>query len=119
MTSTVLTLLSSAELTWGYQPNVEAGEDIRIVSVGPGAQWPVELPERTDFWFFDLKVLYVLCYDGVGRWLGAERVTDPATVERACRWRETALRLAVPWRSYIERHAQLMERLPRGRINAS
>ncbi len=28
------------ELTWGYQPNVDAGEDIGIVPVPPGNPWP-------------------------------------------------------------------------------
>jgi hypothetical protein len=46
------------ELTWGYQPNVEAGEDIRIIPVAVGQQWPPELPKLTDFWLFDLSVLY-------------------------------------------------------------
>ena len=66
------------ELTWGYQPNVDAGEDIRIVPVPMGQQWPPELPERTDFWLFDFSVLYALRYHQNGAWLVTEEVTDPA-----------------------------------------
>jgi hypothetical protein len=106
------------ELTWGYQPNVEAGEDIRIVAVTVGRQWPPELPERTDFWLFDLSVLFALRYDQNGAWLATEEVTAPATVEQACAWRETALHRALPWRRYIDMHPQLIESLP-GRHRAS
>lgn len=101
------------ELTWGYQPNVDAGEDIRIVPVAVGQQWPRELPERTDFWLFDLTVLYTLRYDQDGAWLATDEVTDPAAIEQACVWREAALHHALPWRRYIDSHPQLVESLPR------
>jgi hypothetical protein len=100
------------ELTWGYQPNVAAGEDIGIVAVPAGASWPAELPERTDFWFFDITVLYALRYDQDGSWLGAEQVTEPAAIEKARRWREAAIRLATPWRRYIDAHHQLAGFVP-------
>jgi hypothetical protein len=89
------------ELTWGYQPNVEAGEQIGIIPVPPGKQWPLELPKRTDFWLFDLTVLYVLRYDENGAWHSTEQVTELVAIEAARRWREAALRLAVPWREYL------------------
>lgn len=101
------------ELTWGYQPNVDAGEDIRIVPVPMGQQWPPELPERTDFWLFDFSVLYALRYNQNGAWLTTEEVTDPAAIEQACVWREAALQRALPWRRYLDGHPQLIERLPR------
>jgi len=43
------------ELTWSYQPNVAAGEDIGIVPVPPGDPRHSGLPERTDFWLFDFS----------------------------------------------------------------
>ncbi len=95
------------ELTWGYQPNVEAGEDIGIVPVAPGDPWPSELPQRTDFWLFDLSVLYALRYDPDGSWIAAEQVTARAAIHQARRWRETALQLATPWRRYIDSHPEL------------
>ncbi len=107
------------ELTWGYQPNVEAGEDIGIISVTVGQQWPPELPESTDFWLFDLNVLYALRYDQDGAWLATEEVTDPVAIEQAGIWREAALKRAVPWRSYIDLHPPLAESLPGRRPGAA
>ncbi len=107
------------ELTWGYQPNVEAGEDIGIIPVIGGQQWPPELPELTDFWLFDFSVLYALRYDQDGTWLATEHVTDRAAIEQACVWREAALRHAVPWRRYIDGRPPLVESLPGGRSSSS
>ncbi|MFZ0119204.1 MAG: DUF6879 family protein [Pseudonocardiaceae bacterium] len=92
------------ELNWGYAPNDKAGERIGIIPVPPGEPWPTELPERTDFWLFDLTVLYVLRYDQNGAWHSTEQVTEPGAIEQARRWREAALRLAVPWRDYVAAH---------------
>jgi hypothetical protein len=107
------------ELTWGYQPNVEAGEDIKIVPVAPGDLWPSELPQGTDFWLFDFSVLYALRYGQDGTWLAAEEVTEPTAIEQACRWRETALRLAMPWRRYLDVHPDLARIVPPGEPRAS
>ncbi|MDQ2881172.1 MAG: hypothetical protein M3Y48_08000 [Actinomycetota bacterium] len=95
------------ELTWGYQPNVAAGEDIGIVLVRPGDPWPSGLPERTDFWLFDFSVLYALRYDQDGSWIAAEQVTERAAIQQARDWRETAIQLAMPWRAYIDSHPPL------------
>lgn len=95
------------ELTWSYRPNVEAGELIGIVAVLPGEPWPIELPQRTDFWLFDHSVLYGTRYDQDNAWRSTERVTDPAAIKAARHWREAALRLAVPWRDYIAAHPPL------------
>lgn len=89
------------ELTWGYAPNVAAGEDIRIVPVGLGEAWPADLP-RHDFWLFDTAELYATCYHPDGTtWLGVERIRNSDDVLLACQWRETALDLGVPWERYI------------------
>ncbi|MGH3869601.1 MAG: DUF6879 family protein [Pseudonocardiaceae bacterium] len=95
------------ELTWGYQPNVTAGEYIGIIPVPPGHRWPRGLPEQTDFWIFDLGVLYELRYHPDGSWIAAEQVTEPAAIQQACRWREAALGLATPWRSYVNSNPEL------------
>ncbi|MGH3937593.1 MAG: DUF6879 family protein [Pseudonocardiaceae bacterium] len=34
------------ELTWGYEPNVAAGEDVRIIPVGQGGSWPDDVPQH-------------------------------------------------------------------------
>ena len=107
------------ELTWSYQPNRDAGEDIGIVPVPPGDPWPCGLPERTDFWMFDFSVLYELRYDPNGSWIAAEQVTEWAAIEQARRWRETAIQLATPWRLYIDSHPQLAKIVPQGELRTS
>jgi Family of unknown function (DUF6879) len=87
------------ELTWAYEPNADAGEDIRIIPVAEG-QWPFDLP-RLDFWLFDSSVLYAMVYEPDGTWLGAEPVSDPERVVQACHWRDAALYHSTPWREYI------------------
>jgi hypothetical protein len=106
------------ELTWGYLPNVEAGEEIGIIPVPPGKPWPAELPERTDFWLFDLTVLYAMRYDRANAWMATEQVTKPRAIEQARRWREAALRLAVPWHDYIDSHPQLARIVSEGDLAA-
>lgn len=106
----------SFELTWAYEPNVAAGEDIRIVPVEAGQQWPEELPEATDFWLFDSHELYAMHYATDGTWLGTEPVSDPARIVQACAWRDAALHLGVPWATYIAQRphlARYVESLPR------
>ncbi len=97
---------------------VEAGERIGIVAVPPGEPWPTELPKRTDFWLFDLTMLYVMSYDPSNAWLGTERVTEPSAIEQARRWRAAALRLAQPWQDYIARHPQLTRIVSDGHLAA-
>jgi hypothetical protein len=99
------------ELTWAYQPNVAAGEDIRIISVGEGEPWPPSLPEGTDFWLFDSTHLYAMQYTPDGAWLGTEPVSDPARIVQACAWRDAALHYGSPWASYIAQHPELARRM--------
>lgn len=100
------------ELTWGYEPNAQAGEDIRIVPVHD--DWPHELPQH-DYWLFDAATLYEMHYDADGTWLGIEHVTDPAVIVEACAWRDAALHLGIPWQSYVRDHPGLAEHLSFGR----
>lgn len=97
-----LTEYMSFELTWGYAPNVAAGEDIRIVPVTGGESWPGGLPLGTDFWMFDDATVYAMSYDPAGTWLGADLKTDPADVAAAATWRDKALHLGIPWVDYIQ-----------------
>lgn len=106
------------ELTWGYAPSVEAGEDIRIVPVREGEGWPLDVPRR-DFWLFDARELYDMHYDPDGMWLGVELVTDPARVAAACHWRDAALHHAVPWRQYMQARPQLAAHLAGKTLRAS
>ena len=88
------------ELEWSYPPNIEAGEDIRILPTRSG-EWP-KLP-RHDYWLFDSSDLWVMEYadDGTFRWI--ERIDNPAMIVRHAYWRDTALHQAIPYRDYMHR----------------
>ena len=92
------------ELGWSYPPNVDVGEDIRILPTQPG-RWPA-LP-RHDYWLFDSSDLWVMEYaeDGAFRWI--EQVDAPAVIVRHAYWRDAALHQAIPYRDYMRR-AQLL-----------
>ncbi|MGH3915355.1 MAG: DUF6879 family protein [Pseudonocardiaceae bacterium] len=98
------------ELTWGYEPNAAAGEDIRIIPLDQGDPWPQDVP-RHDYWLFDSAGLYDMHYDSDGVWLGAERVTDPVKIVNACRGRDAALHLGTAWATYVGGKPQLAHQL--------
>ena len=91
------------EINWGYAPNAQAGEDIRILRVGEG-----ELPElgTEDFWLFDEALVVRMLYGPNGEWPGQAVLTDdPAIVADCERKRDLALSLAVPLGDYLKEHA--------------
>ncbi|MBA2324724.1 MAG: hypothetical protein H0V92_12175 [Pseudonocardiales bacterium] len=96
------------ELTWGYPPHVQVGEDVRILDLTAG--WPDELPRR-DFHLFDNCELYDAHYAEDGTWLGVERITDPARAVAACHWRAALWHRAVPLAAYLARHPDLAARV--------
>ncbi|MGH3793828.1 MAG: DUF6879 family protein [Pseudonocardiaceae bacterium] len=98
------------ELTWGYEPNVAAGEDVRIIAIAEDDPWPGDLPQR-DYWLFDSSKLYDMHYDSDGVWLGAEHVTDPTKIVDACRWRDAALHSGTPWSVYVRSKPHLVRHL--------
>lgn len=104
-----LTAAMQEELTAGYEGNVAAGEDIRIISVGRG-DWPDNVP-HADFWLFDSSLLYAMDYEPDGTWAGARRIADWEKIVYACCWRDAALHRAVPWHAYIESRPDLRRRL--------
>jgi hypothetical protein len=104
-----LTPAMQEELTAGYEGNVAAGEDIRIIPTGPG-DWPDNVP-RTDFWLFDSSLLYAMDYEPDGTWAGARRVTDWQKIVYACCWRDAALHRAIPWHAYIAARPDLQRQL--------
>jgi hypothetical protein len=91
------------EIEWSYGPNVAAGEDIRVLPGQPGA---LGLPDH-DYWLFDSRDLWVMEYDGDGRFLHAEQVSDPAVIVDHNYWRDKALSLAMPYVGYMNRAAAL------------
>jgi hypothetical protein len=105
-----LTAAMVEELTAGYEGNVAAGEDIRIIPVMDGTAGPADLP-RQDFWLFDSSKLYVMHYGPDGLWVGAQRIHDPQAIVDACRARDAALNGAIPWNDYIAGHPDLQRRL--------
>lgn len=104
------------ELTWAYGRNAAAGEDIRIIPVR-GDDWPDDLPPRgTDYWLFDSREVFEQQYADDGTWLGSRQITDPARVVSACAWRDVALHLGTPWRTYIGSRPELRDRLGRSTV---
>ena len=80
--------------------NVEAGEDIRIVSADQATE--LGLPDH-DFWLFDNTQVVRMHFDASG-FVGGEMITDPGTVARHRAWRDIAWTHAVPYRQYRETH---------------
>lgn len=95
----------------GYAPNVEAGEDIRIIPVHDRGHWPTDVPQH-DYWLFDSNELYDQHYDADGWWLGTELIRDPERIVDACRWRDAALHQAMPWKDYVTRRPELAQQMP-------
>jgi hypothetical protein len=97
------------ELTEGYEGNVAAGEDIRIIGVQQG-DWPDGIPHQ-DFWLFDSQRLFVQQYDEAGKYIGVLQAEDPGQILSACHVRDAALHRAMPWRAYIGSRLELQTRL--------
>jgi len=93
------------ELEWSYPPNVEAGEDIRVLATIPDElRTPGRIP---DYWLFDSSDLWVMDYADDGSFLCAEQVDDPALIVQHARWRDAALHHAIPYHDYMRRSGQL------------
>jgi hypothetical protein len=85
-----------------YVPNVEAGEDVRLIPV-PGGTWPAGVP-RHDFWLFDDEHLWLMDYSPTGALEAVRLVDDPVVVAEHRRWRDTAVASSVPLDSYEAAH---------------
>lgn len=98
------------ELTWAYAPNVAAGEHVGIIAVGEDKPWPVPFRPEYDYWLVDDR-LYEMQYadDDARSWIGVQPVVDYdwQRLHRARVWRDVALDVAVPWRTYIESRPEL------------
>jgi hypothetical protein len=105
-----LTAYMRFELTWAYAPNVDAGEHIAIIAVDDSTPWPKPFPQDYDFWLLD-DHLYEMEYasDAARSWIGVHPVDDQdrTRIHRARVWRDVALDVAVPWRTYIESRPEL------------
>lgn len=83
-----------------YQQNAAAGENIQLIPV-TASTWPDELPRDTDFWLFDDAEVWDMRYDPDGRFLEATRSDSHSHIVDCRRWRDEALRLAVPLANYV------------------
>jgi hypothetical protein len=81
------------ELDWGYPDNITAGEDIRILELGPDDGTALH-----DFWLFDDLTVVRLEYDGAGRFIRPVAASDDAA--NYCRVRDLVLPPAVPFSGY-------------------
>jgi hypothetical protein len=85
---------------WGYPGNVEAGEDIRILELGPGDElpWIPDPEEGYDFWIFDAVTVVRMEYDAEGRFIGPVDASANEVPFIACR--DWAMFRAVPFSDY-------------------
>lgn len=90
------------ECAWSYEHTVAAGEDVRILPV-PKGEWPSGLPHY-DYWLFDSSLLVAMYYDEHGTFLSAEMVDEPAEIVKANYWRDMAVAMAVPYRTFAGRY---------------
>jgi Family of unknown function (DUF6879) len=96
------------ELEWSYPPNIEAGEDIRIL---PASQVPAGDLSRLgvigDYWLFDSSDLWVMSYNPDGAFRYIEQVSDPGRIVARAYWRDAALHYAIPYADYMRRRELL------------
>lgn len=92
-----------------YAPNVQAGEDVRIIPVPGGGSWPQDVPHN-DFWLIDSSELWGQRYDQEGTWLGTELIDNPGEIVEACYARDAALHHSVPWVDYLRDHQPEIQR---------
>ena len=86
------------EFGWAYEHTVTAGEDVRLIPVETG-HWPEEIPHY-DYWLFDSKILVAMYYEDDGAFSAAEVIDEPEKIVQANYWRDMAVALSVPFRSY-------------------
>lgn len=89
------------ELLHVYPANVDAGEDVRILSRSiakeRGLDWD-------DFWLFDDERAAVLIYDTEGNVRRVEMYDEPSLMRGLCDLRDWTLNLAAPLAEYVAEH---------------
>jgi hypothetical protein len=85
-----------------YVPNVEAGEQVRLIPVQRGT-WPTGMPQH-DYWLFDDKRLWLMDYNPAGAFEAARLVDDPIAIEQHRRWRDAAIASSIPLADYQAAH---------------
>jgi hypothetical protein len=84
------------EFEWWYQANVQAGEDIRILDLTDRADPGLG---NEDFWLFDERHVVLMRYRPDGTQIVRDMLEQP-DVETFLRYRDTAMRNAVPFAEY-------------------
>jgi len=93
------------ECEWGYAPNSEAGEDIRILDLTePGT---AALAVDHDFWLIDQRDVIRMHYDSDGRFTGGELVPGE-DVPRYMAVYVAAIMAAEPFGTWWPRHPQYL-----------
>jgi len=87
------------EFSWAYDHTAAAGEDIRLIPVALG-EWPEGIPHY-DYWLFDSSLLVAMHYEDDGAFVAAEIIDEPEKIVQANHWRDLAVSLSVPYRSYV------------------
>lgn len=89
------------ECEWGYVPNSDAGEDIRILDLTTTPR-PAGIPDE-DFWLLDDEHVLRMVYGPDHRFLGAIVADDPAPYRAA---RDAAIAASTPFGAWWERHTE-------------
>ena len=98
------------ECEWGYVPNVDAGETIRILEID---RWPADDHHigADDFWLVTdasgARWATVMHYGPDGRFHGGVEVTDQARLDGLVDRRHDVWEQAEPFTSWWERHPEL------------
>jgi hypothetical protein len=92
------------ECEWGYAPNTEAGEDVRILDLAERPR-PPALDVNHDFWLINDQDVIRMHYDTDGRFTAAE-VADPGALLRYRAARDAALVAAESFTGWWRRHPE-------------
>jgi hypothetical protein len=92
------------ECEWGYAPNAEAGEDIRILDLSEHEMPAVRYADE-DFWLLDNKHAVSMHYGMAGEFLGASR--EPAGIQELRNVRDVLWASAEPFSQWWARHPEL------------
>lgn len=101
--STPLTDYLRYECEWGYEPNVTAGEDIRIIDLAEHTA-PHGIVDH-DFWLIDDRHAIRMHYDDSGHFLGAEPVAEDQ-LPRYRQARQAAIAASEPFTTWWARHPE-------------
>jgi hypothetical protein len=82
-----------------YPSMVATGDDIRVIPIAE-SEWPAGIPHE-DFWLFDDRDLWVIEYDSIGTFLGADLIQNDHAVDRRRQWRDIAWSEAIPVNEYL------------------